>query len=157
MKYHLIGRWERRPEILRAAKALEAMKHEITSRWLNYTGTTGGEYMNIRSGKWPEFSVEGLADVDAADTVLVFGDAPMGYIRQDGQRGTHLTQLGYALAKGKRIVVVGSPENVHMAGTDAVTVYRNFAAYEADLNAEAAVTPLATVPASNLVKAPKGK
>jgi len=83
----------------RMADQLKAIGHEITASWVY-----GGEEGLTRA----EIAALDIDDVDAADVVVSFTQ-PYGSLNKGG--GRHV-EFGYAMAKGKRCVVVGSRENV---------------------------------------------
>lgn len=81
------------------ADLLKSRGHTITARWVY-----GGEEGLTRE----QIAILDLDDVDAADTVMSF-TFPRGTPSTGG--GRHV-EFGYALAKGKRLVVIGYRENV---------------------------------------------
>lgn len=81
------------------AEALQAMGHEVTSEWIN--GTHQG-------GDSREYALIDLRDIDAADALVLFSESPAG----SRTRGGKHVEFGYALAKGKRIFIVGNHGNV---------------------------------------------
>lgn len=108
MKVYLAARYSRRDQMRRVAAVLQTAGHQVTSRWLE------SEWVNRpneSSAAPPEYratyAVIDLEDVDAADVVLNFTEAP-----GDGSRGGRHVEFGYALAKGKRLIVVGYRENL---------------------------------------------
>lgn len=83
----------------------------VTSRWIDLHG--GGDVEDMSPDKiqdHPEravsFALDDLADVDAADTVVSFTREGGG-----GRGGRHV-EYGYALATGKRMVIIGPRENI---------------------------------------------
>ncbi len=99
MKIYLASNYSTHPEMREHAKTLEALGHEITSEWIN--GTHGGDDRAL-------YAQIDLRDVDAADAIIFFAEAPEG----SRTRGGKHVEFGYALAKGKRIFLVGKPVNV---------------------------------------------
>lgn len=83
---------------LRDYKAfLEGIGHVVTSRWISQN------YPEIRNPEMEQkFALEDLADIDAADALILFtdqyGDSP--------GKGKFM-EFGYALAKGKEIYIHG--------------------------------------------------
>jgi len=99
VKIYLAANYSMHPEMREHAAALGAHGHEVTSEWIN--GTHGGDdraaYARID-----------LRDVDAADAVIFFSESPL----HSRTRGGKHVEFGYALAKGKRIFIIGGCYNV---------------------------------------------
>lgn len=86
------------------AHALRLMNdygYDITSRWV-----FGGEEGFTREA----IAIFDLEDVDAADTIVAFSE-PYGTYYKGGGRNV---ELGWAMAKNKRCVLIGERENVFM-------------------------------------------
>jgi nucleoside 2-deoxyribosyltransferase len=108
MKIYLAARYSRRDQLRALAEQLREAGHTVTSRWLE---TEWANRPDQSSAAPPEYRAKyaliDLEDVDAADVVVSFTEAP-----GDGSRGGRHVEHGYALAKGKRLVVVGYRENL---------------------------------------------
>lgn len=109
MKVYLAARFSRLPEVVRYADELELGGIEVTSRWLR----GGHEWVGTPDDDIPvehlaRFAIEALEDIDAADMVVCFTEAP----RTGPARGGRHVEAGYALAKEMPILVVGYRENV---------------------------------------------
>jgi len=98
--------------------------HPITSRWLwgDHAITPGVvDAAPEQSDEYTKQHVqEDLADIDRADVVLLFTSGwcmeNLGLRKdQTGSGGRHV-ETGYALAKKKLVIVVGSPENIFHRG-----------------------------------------
>ena len=106
VSFYLAGRYERRAELNQIAERMVCRGHRITSRWIGgaHEGTDGTE-----AGLTPEdsrrFATEDLQDIDAAQIVVLFTDGKPG-------RGGKDHEFGYAMAKGKFLVLVGPEINV---------------------------------------------
>ena len=98
-------------ELLEDARLVRTkLKHAgivVTSRWLN-----GLESLSDRCATMD------LADVDAADVLLLLN--PLNWERS-GTGGRHV-ELGYALARQKKILIVGVRSNVFHYLTDVCVV-----------------------------------
>ncbi len=104
---YLAARYSRRDELGGYAAELNEMGIQVTSRWL------------VRSRQIPDDAVrddvearryarEDVADIEAADILVAFTEQP----RTSLSRGGRHVELGYALAAGKRVVVVGPLEHI---------------------------------------------
>jgi len=112
MKLYLAARYTRRLEIAGYAEALKALGHAITSRWL-----AGNDELPV-----PAQVRMDLEDIDKADALMIFADQLRPYSHHSG--GRHV-EFGYALAKEKRLILVGHPENIFQAAC-AFEQYRTF-------------------------------
>jgi nucleoside 2-deoxyribosyltransferase len=108
MKIYLAARYSRRDQMRELAAELRRMGHTVTSRWLE---TEWANRPDQSSAAPPEYRAKyaciDLDDVCAAEMVVNFTEAP-----GDGSRGGRHVEYGYALALGKRIVVIGFRENL---------------------------------------------
>ena len=106
MKIYLAGRYGRRVELLKYAAALNASWHGVTSRWLRGAHEAKDATLTeAEAAGWAKYDLE---DIDTADAVIAFTEAPDN---PHGRGGRHV-ELGYAIAKDKRILVVGHRENI---------------------------------------------
>lgn len=105
MRVYLASNYSTHPEMRINARLLESLGHVVTSEWIS--GTHGGE----DRAAYAEID---LRDVDSADALIFFAASPEG----SRTRGGKHVEFGYALAKGKRIFLVGMPANVfhHLPG-----------------------------------------
>ena len=106
MKVYLASRYSDRLTMIAWRETLRRLGAEVTSRWIN-----GGHEIE-RDAQGDEdrrrFAEEDMEDVRAADVVIVH--SPREFFRT-GRGGRHV-EFGYALALGKRIILVGERENV---------------------------------------------
>ena len=99
MKVYLAALFSRRAEMETYANKIAENGHEITARWVY-----GGEDGLSRT----EIALMDIEDVDKADAIISFTH-PRGTMTTGG--GRHV-EFGYALAKGKKLIVIGAYENV---------------------------------------------
>ncbi len=105
MRIYLAARYREHPLMREWKKILEADGHEVTSRWINGSH----ELKDARDdGQRRTFAMEDIADINVAHVVILLSDGGSG----DGARGGRHVEFGLALAWGKRIILVGQPENV---------------------------------------------
>jgi nucleoside 2-deoxyribosyltransferase len=107
MKAYLAAAWGRRLEILEVAHKLESVGVNVTSHWLT---EESGQPLGNR-----ERADVDLADVDRADTLVRFTDPEFfeeTWVERRLLSGARMVEMGYALAKGKRVIVVGGKQNV---------------------------------------------
>ena len=107
MKIYLAARLSLWPQMNQAAAFLERHGHAVTSRWQRRHAleppvprTEGSNPLLAR------FAAEDLEDVDHADAVVLFTESGKHFAG-----GRHV-EAGYALGRGKRLIVFGPRENV---------------------------------------------
>jgi hypothetical protein len=107
---YLAARYSRRCEIALKADYLKGYGLEVTSEWLKEptvidpNGTTD-------PGWWGTHALHDLADIEAADCLVLFAESP----EDSYPRGGRHVEFGYALGIGKRVIVVGPKENIFHA------------------------------------------
>jgi hypothetical protein len=132
--YYFAARYSRNPELRQYRDELLAMVSdaEVTSRWIDQHGGSleasyTPEVLAAQPGECWTFGAHDLEDLDAAATVVSFTGNGGG-----GKGGRHI-EHGYAIAAGKRLVVVGPRENIfhcHPA-TEVYATWDDFLAAEA--------------------------
>lgn len=99
MKIYIAGRYDRHPEFRSYRARLEAIGHEVTSRWIDPT-----QHLAVALSDWQR-ATDDLEDLAGADIVLMFtGGTPGGAGRW--------VELGYALALGRPVWLIGTRENM---------------------------------------------
>jgi hypothetical protein len=107
-RIYLAARFARRDQLTAVARELEAAGAELTSRWLTTTpGPLAGDELDPNS-LGGQMALMDLDDVQAADVCIAFTESPGG---AQGRGGRH-TELGIAIALGRRIILVGPREHV---------------------------------------------
>lgn len=109
MKIYLAGRYSRRLELLKYSEELNEIGYEVTSRWIRGDHETDDDMLSFEEGC--RFAKEDLEDIAAADVLIAFTENPEDDVKGSSRGGRHV-ELGYALAAGKRVIVVGHWENV---------------------------------------------
>lgn len=100
---YLAGRYDRRLDLLLLVPLLEAVGIGVKSTWLHGTHEGSEDPAVLK-----HCAQEDLADVGLADMLIAFSEWPdVGFT----SGGRHV-ELGYALGRGKRVVVIGPIENV---------------------------------------------
>ena len=108
MRVYLAAQYPRRSEMLELAEVLWKHGVLVRSRWLHELVPPDRPLGELS----PTFCVEtaraDLEDIDACHTLVFFSEDPLVGIPRGGRH----VEFGYALAKGKRIVVIGGQENI---------------------------------------------
>lgn len=115
MKVYVAAPYQLRPSAVGLKKAIERLGGVVTSRWLT---RQGGE--SNRAARMC------LADIDAADVLVALNPATWATA---GTGGRHV-ELGYALAREKRVLLVGVRNNVFHHHSDVQHVDTVFQALE---------------------------
>lgn len=111
MRVYLAARYSRKDELLGYATELAELGIEVTSRWIQGLHEIPPEGIEVDSHEHYQWCAEDdLADLDAADVLVAFTE-PEGLIAGRGRGGRHV-ELGYAIAKGKPVLICGHRENV---------------------------------------------
>jgi len=110
-KIYIAAMFSQRAAMEIIADELKGYGFEIVARWV-YGGEDGLSREQI--------ALTDIADVDACDTLVAFTQC-RGTMHTGG--GRHV-EFGYALAKGKKIIVIGDRETV-FHHHPAARVYRN--------------------------------
>jgi nucleoside 2-deoxyribosyltransferase len=96
MKLYLAGPLSAAHDIRFMAARLQGAGHTLTSRWLS----------RPPSNDYSRLAAEDLADIDACDCLILWTSQAKHF------GGARHTEAGYALGRGKRIVVFGPRENL---------------------------------------------
>lgn len=101
---YLAARYSRREELRGYAAQLEELGlASVPARWLREEHDWDGEDVEQAQG----LALDDLEDVWRAHAVIVFTEEPGTY-----RRAGSLVELGFALGKGKHVVIVGPAPNV---------------------------------------------
>lgn len=113
MKVYLAARYQEQAAMQACRAEWARGGIEVTSRWID--GKHDGVAAEI-------CALDDFADIDAADALVLWNPREQ---HGAGRGGRHV-ELGYAIAKGKRVLLLGDRENVfHSHPT--VEVYEDFA------------------------------
>lgn len=105
MKFYMAASYTKKATMRAAQNVLEAMGHEVTSRWIY------GQHidpMADSANECIEAAITDFQDINDADTVVVFSDKP-------STTGGYHVEFGYAYGIRKKIVVIGPIRNVFMS------------------------------------------
>lgn len=112
MKVYLAGPYAARELLGEYAIELADIGISVTSRWLlethDITPGTQKAAVDLSDEEVSAHAIADLADVEAADVLVLFTAANVGF---EGGGGRHV-ETGVAIALNKPVVVVGEPENV---------------------------------------------
>lgn len=129
-KVYLASRYSRHDEMRGVRDVLGSLAGiKVTSRWIDcHTDVVGDfkesftvEFLAEHPEKCAPLGQHDLDDIRAADTVISFTSS-------DGGKGGRHVEFGYALALGKRCIVIGPREHVFHTLTE-VEWYPNWARF----------------------------
>ena len=106
LKIYLAARYSRLNEMQSARAKLETAGHYVTSRWIN--GDHRALDAFLAAPLTTTIALDDKEDLDAATVLIAFTEEP----RVESTRGGRHIETGYALGKGKTVIVVGPVENV---------------------------------------------
>jgi len=106
---YLASRYDRLAEMQQVKFELERAAHFVTSRWVLGYHDMNEDAKGEDGDKWRAlFAQEDHDDVLRADTIINFTEP----LKVPSRRGGRHVELGIALGRGHRIIVVGPQENV---------------------------------------------
>lgn len=108
MRIYLAARYSRREEMKALATALRLSGFTVTSRWLYESNPLNTQLGDDPPAFYQETALLDLLDIDTADAILFFAEDPL----IGTPRGGRHVEFGYALARGKRCIVIGGAENI---------------------------------------------
>src|SRR5262249_48093939 len=107
VKIYLSACYRRQLEMQKVAAELKTFGHEITSRWITEEPFPGEEHLQPILSRASR-AQRNLVDLAQSDCLIAFTERPPS---GPGGGGRHV-ELGIALAKGLRTMVVGWQENL---------------------------------------------
>ena len=120
MRIYLAARYIRRDELRVYRRKLRALGHIVTSRWLDERKSPKSTVADVSVAHHVCIAQRDLADIDRADVFVLFAAE-----HQKQKRGGHWVEMGYALAAGKKIIVLEELENT-FCFLPGVQFFKNF-------------------------------
>lgn len=105
MKFYLAASYTKKASMRAARNVLEALGHEVVSRWLDGQETVP---MPDNGSACVQSALTDMQDINECEAVLVFSDKP-------STTGGYFTEFGYAYGIRKKIVVIGPLRNIFMS------------------------------------------
>ena len=107
MRVYLAARFEQKEELKALVPLLAEHNLRVQARWLDEKVSPTSQLSDLTPAYCAEQAEVDLEDIRACDIFVFFGDA----VAKTTRGGKHF-EAGYASGLGKRIVVVGPPENI---------------------------------------------
>ena len=116
MRIYLASRYSRKLEMREHAKQAERCGIRVGAEWLKETAAPDSELSDSTLEKLATYAQQDWWDIGACDVFVFFAEP---YDKQPNRGGRHV-EFGIAAALGKKILVVGEPENVfhYLPGID---------------------------------------
>jgi nucleoside 2-deoxyribosyltransferase len=90
------------------SRVLEHNGMTVTSRWLDEMIPASSQLHDVTPAFCRETAIADLEDIRKSDTMVFFSEDPT----IGTPRGGRHFEMGYAAGLGKRLVVIGGPENI---------------------------------------------
>ena len=107
MTAYIAARFSRKSEMLALASLFAEHNIQVRARWLGEKVSPDVTLHDVTPAYHTKTATDDLEDIEASDTVIFFSEDPLIGVPRGGRH----VEFGYALAKGKRVVVIGPPEN----------------------------------------------
>ena len=108
MKAYLTAGFSRKDEIAAKCKELESLGVTVTATWPWEPVASHTTLDQCSDSYLRGTALVDIADIDAADTVILFTQDPT----KPFVRGGRMHEFGYAHGKGKSLIVIGPRENI---------------------------------------------
>ena len=108
MKLYLAAMYALKDEIRVHAKTLRQAGHEITSGWLRERTDADTDLYDVSDRFCREHAEQDLQNIDEAQGLVLFTVEPIVPTKRGGRH----VEFGYALAKRKKLFIVGPRENI---------------------------------------------
>lgn len=100
MKIYIAGRYANLEKLRQESLQFEAEGIEVVSSWLIHNSEDGLSFQEI--------ATRDFEDIDKSDTLVLYTEAYGTHVPGGGR----FVEFGYALGKGKRVLIVGPLENI---------------------------------------------
>ena len=108
MIVYTAARYSRKNELRSLVTVFNEHNITVRARWLDETHAPETTLHDVSPAFCRETATIDMEDIDACDTFVFFSEDPTIGIPRGGRH----VEFGYALARGKRLVVIGGPENI---------------------------------------------
>jgi nucleoside 2-deoxyribosyltransferase len=116
MRVCLAGPYSEREQLRAYGEELQRIGFTIASTWLQEEHEISpgvlGPAAELSDEQVDEHAMTDLLDIQRCDLLVLFTAPSVGLAPEQNTSGGRHVETGYALALGKRVVVVGEPENV---------------------------------------------
>jgi hypothetical protein len=134
---YLSARYGRREEMQRCHYALIQLGYDVASRWYH----ADADESKLTAADWARIAADDIADIERCDVFVAFTEAQLNGTESwldvlSVARGGRHVELGYALGRLKRVVIIGPRENAfHHLLLPQVEQFATWEQYAATLSA----------------------
>jgi nucleoside 2-deoxyribosyltransferase len=116
MRIYLAAAYQHKLKLREYAAQAEKCGIRVGAEWLKETAAPDSELSDSTSKQLAEYARQDWWDIGACDIFVFWAENP----HKQPPRGGRLTELGFAISLGKKIVVIGEPENIffYLPGID---------------------------------------
>ena len=107
-KVYIAGQWSKKGEIAVFANKVKERGYAIGTRWLNAGDEKNGPI------SWKEYARRDEEDIYDCDIFILFTEV------DPPDRNSRLVELGYALAYGKEVIIIGAVETIFCTLADEI-------------------------------------
>lgn len=107
MRAYIAARFEQKTEMKSLIPLFEANNIQVRARWLDETISPTSQLSDLAPDYCAEQAQVDLDDIKACDIFVFFADS----VAKTTRGGKHF-EAGYASGLGKRVIVIGPPENI---------------------------------------------
>lgn len=108
MSFYLAAQFSWKDSIAAKKKQLEQLGFKVTSTWTDEVADPKCSLKDFSGDYHKEMADRDLREINEADVLVAFSVDPDTLTRRGGRH----VEFGYALGKGKSVVVVGPRENI---------------------------------------------
>jgi nucleoside 2-deoxyribosyltransferase len=131
IKIYLAAGYSKKNEIRERANELRQLGVEVTSRWLDELHDPNHVMGELGPKEYEEIAVVDIEDINRAGSFALFTQDPtVPFVR-----GGRMVEFGYAIAKEKRVFVIGPRENI-FAYLPQVEVYATWEEFKERMRAD---------------------
>lgn len=108
MKVYLAAQFSWKEQIAAKKRQLEQLGIEVTSTWTDETANPNCSLKDFQGDYHLDMALRDLRQIDEADRLILFTVDPDTMTRRGGRH----VEFGYAMGKGKDLLVIGPKENI---------------------------------------------
>lgn len=110
VRIYLAARYREKNRMKQFQKELIERGHTVTSTWMNETYAPDVKMEDLSEDQMRYFANRDLDEIEESDVVFLFTVAPTTEI----VRGGSIFEAGYAMGKGKKLLVIGPAQNIFL-------------------------------------------
>jgi nucleoside 2-deoxyribosyltransferase len=108
MSFYLAAQFSWKEDIAAKKRQLEGLGYTVTSTWTDEEAAANCSLKDFTGDYHEAMADRDLREIEAADVLVAFSVDPDTLTRRGGRH----VEFGYAMGKGKSVIVVGPKENI---------------------------------------------